>query len=183
MFQTFVGDPPPETPLLPDVHPVVRIGISLISLLVGFLLLKFTLELYLTIDRMRLLIAPQGFIYTSNGGTMWSSWENAMRIERLFIRNNWQEGILLREPAHLAGRALGFTIFSIGVLPWDRFIPLTPFGDLWQRRIADPAAIKDLVRVARRFLPADSITNVTSMKGVLYHDIRHYAEHLFASEE
>jgi hypothetical protein len=178
VFQTF-----PSVPLLLDVHPVVRIVMGLISFLVGFLLLTFTVELYRTIARTRILIAPEGFIYSSNGGYMWSAWDNAVRIERLFLRNSWQEGIMLREPAHMAGRTLGFSIFSTAVLPRDRFIPLTPFGDLWRRQIADPTAMEDLARVARRFLPADSIPSATSMKGLLYHDIRHYAEHLFAREE
>jgi len=183
MLQTFVGVHLPDMPLLSDVHPVARIGMGIISFLAGFLLLKYTVELYHTIAHTKLLIAPEGFIYSCNDGYMWSAWDNAVRIDRLFIRNSWQEGIMLREPAHMAGRTLGFSVFSIAVLPRDRFVPLTPFGDLWRRPIADPAAMEDLVQVARRFLPADSIPSVTSAEDALYHDIRRYAEHLFASEE
>ena len=113
---------------------------------------------------------------------MWSSWDNAARIERLFIQYSWQEGIILRAPAHVTGRTLGFTIFSIGVLPWDRFIPLTPFGTLWRMPLANRKGVKDFVQVVRRLLPANSIPSVTFMEGALYHDIHRYAEHLFANE-
>jgi hypothetical protein len=179
MFQTFAGVPLPDMPLLPDVHPIARIGMGIISFLVGFLLLKYTVELYRTIAHTKLLIAPEGFIYSCNGGYMWSTWDNAVRIDRLFIRNTWQEGIMLREPAHMAGRTPGFSVLSTAVLPRGRFVPLTPFGDLWRKRIADPAAMEALVQVARRF----SIPSITWAEGALHHDIRRYAEHLFASEE
>ncbi len=183
LFYIFASASPSDMPLLPDVHPVARIGLGIVSFVVGVLLLNYTVELCLTPARTMLLIAPEGFIYTSNGGYMWSSWDNAVWIERLFIRNSWQEGILLRIPAHMAGRTLGFSIFSIGVLPWKRFIPLTPFGNLWRRPIADPEATENFVQFARRLLPANSIPSVTSTEGELYHDIRRYAEHLFASEQ
>jgi hypothetical protein len=182
VFQIFAGAHPPAQPLPPDVHPVARIGMSLVSFCIGVLLIRYTLELYFTIAHTKLLVASEGFIYTSNGGAMWSTWDNAVRIERLFIYNGWREGIMLREPAHRSGRTRGFSIFSTAVLPWDRFVPLTPFGDLWRRRVADPAAREELARMARKVLPADSIPNVTSTEGPLYHDIRRYAEHLFASE-
>ena len=182
LFSTFAAAPPANVRLLSDVHPIVRVGLSLASFLIGFLLFKYTVELCLTATRTRLLIAPQGFIYTTNGGCMWSSWNNAVRIERLFIHSGWQEGIRLRVPANVAGRTIGFSIFSIWVMPWDRFIPLTPFGTLWRMPMADQKAVEEFVQLARRLLPADSIPSATSMAGTLYHDIHHYAEHLFANE-
>lgn len=183
VFQAVAPAPSPDFSLLSDVHPVAQIGLSLVSFFIGCLLLKFTLELYLTVARTTLLVAPDGFIYTSNGGCMWSSWNNAVQIERLFIHYGWQEGIKLRLPANFAGRTRGFSIFSTGVLPWDRFIPLTPFGHLWRMPIADQKAFVEFAHVARRLLPADSIPSVTSTAGALYDDIHRYAAHLFASEQ
>lgn len=182
LFNTFVAAPPVAIPLLSNVHPIARVGLGLISLLIGYLLLKYTIELYLTSARTRLLIAPQGFIYTSNGGYMWSTWNNAVHIERLFIRNGWYEGIMLREPANMAGRTIGFSIFSTGLLPLDRFIPLTPFGVLWRTPIAHPKAVKEFISLARRLLPAHSVPSIASREGALFQDIRRHAEHLFTNE-
>ena len=173
---------PANIPLLASAHPIARVGLSLVTFLIGVLLFKYTVELYLTAARTTLLIAPEGFIYTTNGGYMWSSWNNTVRIERLFIYSGWQEGILLRIPANVDGRTIGFSIFSIWVLPWDRFIPLTPFGTLWRMPMADRKAVEEFVHEAQSLLPTHSISSVISTEGALYHDIHRYAEHLFPTE-
>ena len=182
LFSTFTAAPPASIPWLSGVHPIIQFGLCLVVFVIGFLVLKYVVELYFTVTRTMLLIAPEGFLYTSNGGWMWSSWDNTMRIERLFIHNSWQEGIMLRVPANIAGRTIGFSIFSISVLPWDRFIPLTPFGALWRMPITDRNAREEFASLARWVLPAHSIPNVSTMEGALYHDIHRYAEHLFVSE-
>jgi hypothetical protein len=182
-LSTFAALPLASGPFLPELHPVARFGLSLALLLIGGLLLRYTFEVGLTTARTTLHIAPEGFIYTANGGYLWSPWDNAVRIERLFIGNRWHEGITLRAPANVAGRTAGFTVFSTGLLPWNQFVPLTPFGDLW--RAAPVAELKDseqVAQLARWLLPAQRLPGATQSEGALYHDIRRRAPHLFAGE-
>jgi len=169
-----------------EAHPILRIGVSLVALFLGVTLFRYAIEVYLTTDRTTIHIAAEGFIYNSNGGSLWSSWDNAARIERLFINNRWLEGITLRAPATVAGRTLGFTVFSTKAaswLSWDRFIPLSPFGDLWRTRsVPDLKDIEPLAQLARMLLPAHSIPSTPLREGALYQDIRRNAPHLFTNE-
>jgi hypothetical protein len=179
----FISLPSGFTPFLSDLHPLARLTLSLMLFGVGILLAMYTIELCLTIARTRLLIAPEGFIYTSNGGHLWSSWDNAVRIEHAFIYNRWHEWIELHTPANIVGRSQGFTVFSTGIFPWQRFIPLTIFGDLWRTwHAASRNEIQQLMKLAQKLLPAHAIRNRTASEGPLCRDIRRWAPHIFARE-
>ena len=182
LFQAFVGLPPTYPPLLSDVHPIARIILSVVSAFIGVLLLKYAGEVFLATSRTMLHIAPEGFIFSCNGGAMWSTWDNAARLERFFLQSGWQEGIMLREPANVTGRTAGFFIFSTWGMPWNRFIPLTLFGTLWRIPLANQDAMQDFARLARKLLPAHTLPSVAMTEGALYHEIRRCAEHLFISQ-